>query len=180
MEELKIVYLNPCELKPYEKNARKHDRQDIEAIKSSIQQCGGFNDPIGIWGKDNIIVEGHGRLIAAQEMGIDRVPCIRLDYLTDEQRKAYALAHNKTAELSIWDSQALQAELSELGELGFNMEDIGFEPITPVSVDDFFDRGVDTKEKPVEYGLKLVCNTQEELNEAMTILTEAGFSPERT
>ena len=88
MAELQIVYLRPDELKPYENNARKHAPEDVEAIKASIRELGGFNDPIGIWGPDNIIVEGHGRLIAAKEMGLERVPCIRLDHLTDEQRRA--------------------------------------------------------------------------------------------
>ena len=70
-------------------------------------------------------MEGHGRLIAAKELGYDKVPCIRLDHLTDEQRKAYALAHNKTAELSTWDFGKLELELQDLAE--FNMGDFGFD-----------------------------------------------------
>ena len=66
MNELKIEYLPVDALKPYEKNTRKHTPADIEGIKRSILDVG-FDDPIGIWGKDNIIVEGHGRLIAAKE-----------------------------------------------------------------------------------------------------------------
>ena len=68
MEKLQIVYLPPGDLKPYEKNARKHAPDDIEAIKKSILEDG-FNDPIGIWGENNVIVEGHGRQIAATELG---------------------------------------------------------------------------------------------------------------
>jgi len=128
--ELQIVYMRPEELTPYEHNARKHAPEDVEAIKASIRELGGFNDPIGVWGPDNIIVEGHGRLIAAKEMGLERVPCIRLDHLTDEQRRAYALAHNKTAELSEWDfAGKLEEELAAMEIAGFDMAAFGFEDL---------------------------------------------------
>ena len=100
--KLQVEYLSPSELKKYKNNARKHDVEDLEAIMQSIRDFG-FNDPIGIWGKAKTIVEGHGRLLAALELGLDKVPVIRLDHLNSEQRKAYALAHNRTAELSVWD-----------------------------------------------------------------------------
>ena len=122
--ELKIEYLNVNDLKPYEKNARKHEQEDVETIVNSIKQFG-FNDPIGIWGKDNIIVEGHGRLLASKELGMDKVPCIRLDSLTDEQRRAYTLAHNKTAEMSAWDFDLLDIELEAIEDI--DMEGFGFE-----------------------------------------------------
>lgn len=122
--ELKIEYLPLREIMPYEDNARKHDVEDIEAIKNSIREFG-FDDPIGIWGDNNTIVEGHGRLIAARQLGMDTVPCIRLDHLTDEQRRAYALAHNKTAELSEWDVQLMNGELNAI--MGIDMGLFGFD-----------------------------------------------------
>ena len=130
--ELQIVYMRPDELRPYEKNARKHAPEDVEAIKASIRELGGFNDPIGIWGPDNIIVEGHGRLIAAKEMGLERVPCIRLDHLTDEQRRAYALAHNRTAELSEWILDIREEELAAISDVdmslfGFDVDSVDFD-----------------------------------------------------
>ena len=118
-ELLEVVYLSPEELTPYEGNARKHDIKDVEQIKESIR-LDGFNDPIGIWGENNIIVEGHGRQIAALEMGLDKVPCIRLDHLTDAQRRDYAIRHNRTAELSTWDWQILEDELQTLESEGFD------------------------------------------------------------
>lgn len=126
MEELKIVYLSPSELTPYEGNARKHGPDDIEQIKESIQ-ADGFNDPIGIWGEKNIIVEGHGRQIAALEMGLDRVPCIRLDHLSDKQRREYAIRHNRTAELSAWDWDALEEELAGLEIEGVDLSGLNFD-----------------------------------------------------
>ena len=122
--ELEIIYLSPHDLTPYENNARKHAPADIGAIKKSIERFG-FDDPIGIWGDKNIIVEGHGRQIAALEMGLEKVPCIRLDHLTEAQRRAYALAHNKTAELSDC-GEKLDEELAAAAIDGFNMSEFGF------------------------------------------------------
>ena len=86
MNELRIEYRHPSELTPYDRNTRRHAPGDVEQIKASIL-ADGFNDPIGIWGQHNIVVEGHGRLIAAKELHLDRVPCIRLDHMTDTGRK---------------------------------------------------------------------------------------------
>lgn len=120
--ELKIEYLPVTELKPYENNARKHAEADVEAIKKSIEEFG-FNDPIGIW--HDTIVEGHGRLLAAQELEMAEVPVIRLDHMTDEERRAYALAHNKTAELSEWDFEMLDTELDDIFDI--DMSQFGFD-----------------------------------------------------
>ena len=122
--KLKIEYLPVGAIKPYEKNARKHAETDLNAIKASITETG-FNDPIGVWGSDNIIVEGHGRLMAAKELGMETVPVIHLDHLTDEQRRAYALAHNKTAELSEWDFDVLAAEIADINDI--DMSEFGFD-----------------------------------------------------
>ena len=122
--ELKIEYLPIKALKPYEKNTRKHQKKDVDNIARSIEKFG-MNDPIGIW-KDNIIIEGHGRLLAAKQLGMTEVPCVRLDHLTDEQRREYAIAHNATSELSEWDLDILPDELAELDFSGFDF-DFGLE-----------------------------------------------------
>lgn len=96
----------------------------MEAIKESIKTFG-FRDPIGVWGKKKIIVEGHGRQLAAIELGLDRVPIIRLDDMTDEERRAYALAHNRTAELSDWDVRIRDAEILDIENI--DMTAFGFE-----------------------------------------------------
>lgn len=138
--ELKIEYVSLDSLRPYEKNARSHGKEDLEAIIASIKDFG-FNDPIGVW--HDIIVEGHGRWMAAKELGMETVPILRLDELTDEQRKAYALAHNKTAELSGWNFDVLAAELKDISEFdmsafGFDMAAVGEEDIE-VQEDDFIE-----------------------------------------
>lgn len=121
---LKIEYVPIETLTPYEKNARKHQDFDVDVIVKSIEEFG-MNDPIGVWGDKNIIVEGHGRLLALKKLGYKEVPIIRLDHLNDEQRKAYALAHNRSAELSSWDDETLFAELDAL-ERDFDLESLGF------------------------------------------------------
>lgn len=126
MNKLEIVYLSPEELTPYEGNARSHGPDDIDQIVESIK-VNGFNDPIGIWSEKNIIVEGHGRQIAALQMGLDKVPCIRLDHMTDDQRRDYAIRHNRTAELSIWDFTQLEKELAQLEIEGHDMSGLGFD-----------------------------------------------------
>lgn len=123
MEDLKIEYLPLGALTPYEGNARKHAEADVSGIAASIKEFG-FDDPIGIWGENNVIVEGHGRLLAAKQLGMEKVPCIRLDHLSEEQRRAYALAHNKTAELSEWDFTLLDVELQGIENI--DMSAFGF------------------------------------------------------
>lgn len=137
--ELKIEYLSPDTLTPYENNTRKHAPDDIEAIKKSILEDG-FNDPIGIWGEDNLIVEGHGRQIAALELGLEKVPVIRLDHMTDKQRREYAIRHNKTAELSAWDFSALEKELAQLAIDGQEFPELGFtlDSVSSGTFEDFF------------------------------------------
>ena len=120
--KLKIEYVDINSIKPYEKNAKLHPKEQIEQIKKSIEQFG-MDDPIGIW-KDEI-VEGHGRLIACKELGYTEVPIIRLDHLTDEERKAYTLAHNKLTMNSDFDLDILNDELDNI--LNIDMSDFGFD-----------------------------------------------------
>ena len=126
MNELRIEYLSPDELTPYENNTRKHTPDDIEGIKTSILRVG-FDDPIGIWGDKNVIVEGHGRCIAAKELRMEKVPCIRLDHLTEDQFREYAIRHNRSAEMSGWDFDKLAKEIAALEIEGINLDDLNFE-----------------------------------------------------
>lgn len=121
MDELKIEYLPVDALKPYERNTKIHRAADVKKIEESIRRYG-FDDPIGIWGEDNLIVEGHGRLQAAKRLGMETVPVIRLDHLSDQERREYAIVHNKTVELSAWDYENLQAEVPKLDLSGFEFE----------------------------------------------------------
>ena len=119
--ELKIEYLPIKALKPYEKNTRKHQKKDVDNIARSIEKYG-MCDAIGIWGEQNVIVEGHGRMMACKQLGMTEVPVVRLDHLTDEQRREYAIAHNATAELSEWDLDILPDELADLDLSDFDFD----------------------------------------------------------
>ena len=120
--ELKVEYIPLAEIKPYKANAKKHPAKQIEQIIASIEEFG-FNDPIALWNGE--IVEGHGRYLAAQQLHLDPVPVLRLDDLTDEQRKAYGLVHNKLTMNSGFDTKLLELELDNLQSL--DMEQFGFE-----------------------------------------------------
>ena len=120
--ELKIEYVDINSIRPYKNNAKLHPKEQIEQIKTSIEKFG-MDDPIGIW-KDEI-VEGHGRLIACKELGMKEIPIIRLDHLTDEERKAYTLAHNKLTMNSDFDLDILQEELDKFDTI--DMSDFGFD-----------------------------------------------------
>lgn len=125
MNDLKIVMIPVGKLTPYANNARKHTQKDVDQIKASIL-ADGFNDPIGVWGEHNVIVEGHGRWMACKELGYEKVPCIRLDHLTDEQRKEYAIRHNRSAEFSTWDFEILAEEIGQLEMEGVDLSSLEF------------------------------------------------------
>lgn len=123
-ENLKIKNYKVAELIPYVNNPR-HNADAVDAVASSIAEFG-FNVPCVI-DKNKILVTGHTRLLAAKKLGLDSVPCIMADHLTDAQIKAFRLADNRVAELATWDTELLDQELAELAEIDFNMSAFGFE-----------------------------------------------------
>lgn len=141
--ELKIEYIPTELLVPYENNAKLHPSEQIEQIKKSIKEFG-FNDPIAVW-RDNIIIEGHGRLIAAKELKIEKVPIIRLDSLSDEQRLAYMLVHNKLTMNSDFDLDVLSEELDKISQIA--MDDYGFD-LSSIVIEDI-DQEVLNPEEPI-------------------------------
>ena len=122
--KLKVEYVDIDTIKPYKNNAKLHPKEQIEQIKKSIENFG-MNDPIGIW--NNEIVEGHGRILACKELGYKQIPVIKLDHLTDEERKSYIIAHNKLTMNSDFDIDILRTELENLKELDFDLELTGFD-----------------------------------------------------
>lgn len=129
MEEMKVVYLTPGDLIPYKKNAKQHPPEQVEHIANSIKEFG-FRQPLVI-DRDNVVVIGHGRLLAAKRLGLEKVPCTMADDLTEEQIKALRLADNKTNE-SEWDFSLLESELEDL-KTDFDMSDFGFfEELPPI------------------------------------------------
>lgn len=146
---MKIEKINISEITEYENNAKLHPREQIEQIKKSIQEFGN-NDPIAI-DENNVIIEGHGRYKALQELGFDEVEVIRLSHMDDEQKRAYILAHNKLTMNSGFDIELLNSELESI--VNIDMEDFGFdyyETESEVEEDDF--EVEETKEPIVKLG----------------------------
>ena len=177
MEKLKIEYLPVDDLEPYENNTRRHEDYDVEQIATSIKKYG-FDDPIGIWSDHNVIVEGHGRLEAAKRLGMAEVPVIRLDHLTDQERREYAIMHNKTAELSNWDFEALDMELEDLdfGDFEVDFGDFSFDNNEANVQEDEFDEELpeEPKTKPGDiYQLgrhRLMCGNSLDINNVKNLM----------
>ena len=112
-------------LVPYARNARTHSEGQVAQIAASIVEFG-FTNPI-LAGSDGVIVAGHGRLAAAQKLGLDTVPVVVLDHLTPTQRRALIIADNRIAENAGWDDAMLRIELQSLQEDGFNLDITGFD-----------------------------------------------------
>lgn len=129
IKEIKIE-----ELREYENNPRHNDGA-VDAVAESIKQFG-FKVPVVV-DRNNVIVAGHTRIKAALKLGLDTVPCIIADDLTDEQIKAFRLADNKTAELAEWDFNALEAELYNLQNT-FDMSVFGFD-LDKINADEYGD-----------------------------------------
>lgn len=125
--ELRVYEVPTGELVPYAGNAKEHPDWQVGQIVASIERFG-FSDPVGVWHDAEgrpVIVEGHGRVMAAKELGMASVPCVALDHLDDEGRRAYALAHNQLTMNSGWDDLALSDELADLADM--DMGDFGFD-----------------------------------------------------
>lgn len=167
---LKIEYLDKNDLKPYANNAKIHTAEQIEQIKKSIREFG-FNDPVAVW-HDNEIVEGHGRLLAAMELDeIETVPVIRLDGLTDEQRRAYMLVHNKLTMNTDFDQNLLNIELNDIID-DIDMTIFGFDSKIEIETSD------DEKEIVFNENISVVieCKDEDEAETIFNKLTEEGYA----
>lgn len=138
-KNMTIVMKNIVEIKPYENNPR-HNETAIDAVASSIKEFG-WKQPLVI-DKDNVIVVGHTRWLAAKKLGLNEVPCLIASDLTDEQIAAYRLADNKTNELATWDFEKLKTELVSISDI--DMSQFGFEELE-ASLDDVKDDDFDEK-----------------------------------
>ena len=122
---MQVEQLELGRLIPYVNNSRTHSEEQVAQVAASIREFG-FTNPILIDESDSIIA-GHGRLMAAQKLGLDEVPCIRLAHLSDAQKKAYVIADNKLALNAGWDDDLLALELGSLKELDFDLALTGFD-----------------------------------------------------
>ena len=121
---MKIEWIAIENLNASPNNSKIHTRKQIKNIANSIEQFG-FNDPLAVFGENNTILEGNGRLEAAKLLDMKIVPCIRLEHLSDEERRAYLIAHNSLCLETGFDDAVLFAELKELQNYDFS--DFGLE-----------------------------------------------------
>jgi ParB-like chromosome segregation protein Spo0J len=163
---LKLESIRLQDLNPYENNPRINDNA-VESVMNSIKEFG-FKVPIVIT-KDNVIVAGHTRYKASLELGLEKVPCIIADDLTDEQIKAFRLTDNKVSELADWDFEKLEKELEDINlDMSlFSFEINDFED----EIEDFDDvelprdeRGTKSQIKSLKFGSIQIPMTDEEFN----------------
>lgn len=119
MEELKIEYISIDKLTPYNNNTKIHTEKQIEHIANSIAKFG-FNDPLGVYGESNIVLEGNGRIEAARRLKMSELPCVRLDHLSKDEMRAYVIAHNSLNLETGFDDGVLYNELKKLQNYDFS------------------------------------------------------------
>lgn len=168
---MNIINKKVMDLIPYENNPR-NNAEAVDYVAKSIKEFG-FKVPI-IIDSENVIVTGHTRLLAAEKLGLEEVPCIVADDLTEEQIKAFRLIDNKVSEYSTWDLGKLDLELQELN---FDMVSFGFETkeIEEETEDDEDfnpDSNFNYKE---QYGVIVMCKDEAEQEEVYNRLIEEGF-----
>lgn len=169
--EIQIVYKRVDKLRAYENNPRNNDNA-VAAVAASINEFG-FKVPIVI-DAAGVIIAGHTRVRAAEQLGLQVVPCIVADDLSDAQIKAFRLADNKVGELAGWDFAKLDAEMAQLQELGFDMAAFGFE--TDDSDADPQKEREDLSDKVnAVYEVIVECNDEFEQEEIFTRLCGEGL-----
>lgn len=140
-EDATIEWVPVEELVPYDNNAKRHTRQQIDAIEASIREFG-FRAPVVAWHDEDgrpVVVAGHARTTAARNLGMEKVPVVFCDDLDDAQRRALTLVDNQTTMMTGWDLDMLDYELDTLAET-FDMHSLGFEDTDSIDIDSFFDR----------------------------------------
>lgn len=159
-------------LKPYERNAKIHSEEQVKKIADSIKEFG-FVNPVLI-DRDYNIIAGHGRVMAAESLGLDTVPCLYVEGLTDEQRRAYILADNRLGELGEWDMELVNVELMELQNTDFDIELTGF----TLNTDGGGEVGVDSEPSfnyKEQYGVIVMCADEADQEAIYTALTGQGY-----
>lgn len=153
-KEMQYYLADVSELIPYVRNARTHSESQVAQIAASIREFG-FLSPILV-AEDNTILAGHGRLAAAQKLGLKKVPCVKENHLTETQKRAYIIADNKLSLNAGWDNELLAVELSELEGADFNLDLLGFDEAELSSIFDA-DKDVSDDDFDVEKELEEPC-----------------------
>lgn len=174
--KIAVQYRGIDELIPYARNSRTHSPEQVAQIAASIKEFG-FTNPVLVDG-DNGIIAGHGRVMAAQRLGLKEVPCIELAHLSEAQKRAYVIADNKLALNAGWDMEMLRVELTELADLDFDTDLTGFEQDEIAKLfGDEADSGTD-EPSPVDeqrHLLLVECIDERELEKLFEEIQQRGF-----
>lgn len=165
-----------ADLVPYARNSRTHSDAQIAQIAASIREFG-FTNPVLTDG-DNGIIAGHGRVLAAQDLGMKDVPVIELSHLTDDQRKAYVLADNKLALNAGWDYDLLRTELAELDGAGFDLTLIGFSEteLSSIACDVEEQESGSELSSGMEYRIIVDCRDENQQTELLDRFDQEGLT----
>lgn len=161
MQKLNIVYRQIKDLKPYKKNAKKHNKEQVEQIANSIKEFG-FTQPV-IVDKNNEVVAGHGRILGAKKAGLKSVPTICLEDLTEEQIKAYRLVDNKLNE-SEWDFSLLDEELGVLSK-DIDMNLFGFDLTEELEQEETENKKKVEFEIKEKYEVHIICKDEKQMEQ---------------
>ena len=166
---------------PYKNNARTHSDEQIEKIAKSMKEFG-FINPVLVDGDLNVIA-GHGRILGAKKLGMKEVPCLFIENLTEEQKRAYIIAGNRLAEDAGWDKELLKIELEDLKNMnfditltGFELEDFDFSMDETKVIEDEFDENVPEEPTPKKgeiYKLGkhfLMCGDSTDINDVEKLM----------
>jgi ParB family chromosome partitioning protein len=154
---MKVENIPLADLIPYARNARTHSDEQVAQVAASIREFG-FTNPVLI-GKDNDIIAGHGRVLAARKLALDKVPCIRLSNLSENQKRAYIIADNKLALNSGWDNEMLAIEIKDLAGQEFDMTLTGYTDaeIGNLFLDHNFEPGSENDQGQLDQKMPVIC-----------------------
>jgi len=158
---------------PYVNNARTHSDEQVAQIAASIREFG-FCNPVLV-DKENNVIAGHGRLLAARKLEMDAVPTIRLEHLTEAQRKAYVLADNKLALNAGWDDELLKIELGELMDMDFEVDLLGFSDEEMKKLFKDVDEKIKDESFESQFSIIIDCSDESEQEMVYDQLTQEGY-----
>lgn len=167
-----VCEVTRSKLKPYERNAKIHSEEQVQKIADSINEFG-FVSPCLI-DRDYNIIAGHGRVMAAKLLGMDTVPCVFIEGLTDEQRRAYILADNRLTELGAWD---IDLVTSELEDIDIDIEMLGFDFSHEQYIDDLIENGLEhTRVEATQFQVSFIIDKEYE-GEVKAYIRNNGKEP---
>lgn len=180
-----ITMMDVLKLKPYKNNAKVHTRKQIEEIAKSIDEFG-FADPVGVWHNENgepEIVTGHGAVLAAIRRGIEEIPCVILDELTDEERRAFCHIHNQLTLSTEIDYDALKCDFETLSTSEYSWEDFGFNTdnfnLDSFSSAESFGEELNERERTfAAYNMHLAAEVETEPDLGIPIIKPCNYIPE--